>query len=98
DRGAWRACLGCVHLAESLFERHRPEMAEPEDVAGQLALSAGQDDAASLDLAIERLPVEVVRDSRCGDGLRRMARIGEQLEAESGQPGAGGCGARLVAG
>ena len=43
-----------------------PEVAEPEDLAGQLALAAGEDDAAALDLAVERLPVEVV-----GDDARR---------------------------
>ena len=49
--------------AEDLLERDRPEVAEPEDLAGQLALAAGEDDAAPLDLAVERLPVEAVGDA-----------------------------------
>jgi len=42
---------------------------EPEDLARQLALAAGEDDATSLDLAVERFPVEVVGDDRGGDRL-----------------------------
>ncbi len=34
---------------EDLLERDRAEVAEPEDLAGQLALAAGEDDAAPLD-------------------------------------------------
>ena len=52
--------------AEDLLDRDRAEVAEPEDLAGQLALAAGEDDAAALDLAVERLPVEAV-----GDAARR---------------------------
>ena len=59
--------------AEDLLERHRAEVAEPEDLAGQLALAAGQDEAAALDLAVERLPVEAVGDLRGGDRPRRVA-------------------------
>ena len=70
-----------AHRAEDLLERDRAEMAQPEDLAGQLALAAGQDEAAALELAVERLPVEVVGDERRGDRLRRVARVGEQLEA-----------------
>ena len=62
--GAERDDLERADRAEDLFERHRAEVAEPEDLAGQLALAAGEDDAAPLDLAVERLPVEVVGDVR----------------------------------
>ena len=51
-----------LERAEDLLERDRAEVAEAEDLAGQLALAAGEDDAAALDLAVERLPVEVVGD------------------------------------
>ena len=73
-------------------------MAEPEDLPGELALAAGQDQAASLELRVERLPVEVVRDERRGHRLRGVALVGEELEAERGEPGARCGGADLVAG
>jgi hypothetical protein len=73
-------------------------VAQPEDLAGQLALATGQHEAPALELAVERLPVEVVRDDRGSDGLGGMSRIGEQLEAEGLQPCPRRRGARLVAG
>ncbi len=84
--------------AEDLLERDRAEVAEPEDLAGQLALPAGEHDTAPLDLGVERLPVEVVGHDGGGDRARRDARIGEQLEAERGQAGAGRRGTRRVPG
>ena len=65
---------------------------------GELALAAGEDQAASLELRVERLPVEAVRDQRRGHRLRGVARIGEELEAQRGEPGARCGGADLVAG
>ena len=52
-----------AHRAQDLLDRHRPEVAEPEDLAGQLALTAGEDQPAPLELGVERLPVEVVGDA-----------------------------------
>ena len=86
-----------LRSSEDLLERHRAEVAEPEDLAGQLALPAGQHEAAPLELAVERLPVEAVGHGRRGHGPRGVARVGEQLEAERGQASPGRRGARLVA-
>ena len=52
-------------------------MPDPEDLAGQLALPAGEDHPAPLDLAVERLPVETLRDDRAGHGPGGEALIGE---------------------
>src|SRR6185312_4345897 len=73
-------------------------MPQPEDLAGQLALATGEDDAVRLDRAVERLPVVAVRQLRRGDRLRGEARVGEQLEAERLEAGPRRRGARLVAG
>src|SRR5262245_18564477 len=54
--------------ADDLLEGHRAEVAEPKDLAGQLALATGEDDAALLELAVEGLPVEAVRHLGRRDG------------------------------
>ena len=48
---AERRDLERAHRPEDLLDRDRAEVAEPEDLAGQLALAAGQDEAAPLELA-----------------------------------------------
>src|SRR6185503_268849 len=84
--------------AEDLLDGDRAQVAEAEDLPRQLALPAGEDDAAALDLAVERLPVEVLGHPRGRDGLRGDGRVREELEAEGGESGPRGRGAGLVAG
>ena len=71
DRGAGRRTAGPrydrrhlerAHGAEDLLDASPSRDGPTEDLAGQLALAAGQDDAPSLDLAVEGLPVEVLGD------------------------------------
>ncbi len=95
---AERRELEAAHRPQDLLDRDRSEMAEPEDLAGQLALAAGQDQAAPLELAVERLPVEVVGNEGGRDRLRGVGRVGEELEAERLETGARCRRARLVAG
>ena len=91
------AISSVLERPQDLLERDGSEVAQPEDLARQLALTAGEDHATPLDLGVERLPVEVVGDVRGRHGARRVALVGEQLEAEGDEPGASGRGTRLVA-
>src|SRR6266566_8420512 len=82
---------------EDLVERHRPEVADAEDLAGELALASSNDELASLELAVERFPVQPVRNANTGHGLGGNGEIGEELETESLEARSGRCGARGVA-
>ena len=93
-----RGFLDDADRVEDLAEGHRAEVADPEDVPGDLALAAGQDDAARLDRPVERLPVEPLGDPGGRDRPRGEALIGEQLEAERLETGPRGGRAGLVAG
>ena len=73
-------------------------MAKPEDLAGELALATGEDDAVGLDRAVECLPVVTVGELRGRDRSRREALVGEELEAERLEAGPRGSRACLVAG
>ncbi len=86
--GRDRRELERAHRAEDLLDRDRAEVAEPEDLAGQLALAAGQDEAAPLELAVERLPVEVVGHDGRGDRLRGdgAGRRTARSRGRSGRP------------
>ena len=84
--------------AEDLLDRDRAEVAQPEDLAGELALSAGEDHAAPLDLGVEGLPVEPVGDVGGRDRARGVAGIGEQLEPERLESGPRRRGTGLVPG
>ena len=66
-----RAGLERRDRAEDLVDGHRAEVAETEDLAGELALAAGEDHAAPLDLAVEGLPVEALGDPGRGHGVGR---------------------------
>jgi hypothetical protein len=84
--------------AEDLLDGHGAEVTEAEDPALELALATGQHEAAILECAVERLPVEAVGHRRGSHGPRVVTLVGEQLEAERGQTGARRRGACLVAG
>jgi len=44
-------------------------MAEAQDLAGELALAAGEDDPVALDPGVVRLPVAFIAEPGGGDGL-----------------------------
>src|SRR4029078_2404236 len=67
---------------EDLLDRDRAQMPQPEDLAGELALAAREDDAVSLDRAVERLPGVPLWELRRSHRLRRVALVGEQLEPQ----------------
>src|SRR4029450_4681804 len=76
----------------------RAEVAEPEDLATELALAAREDDVVGLDRAVERLPVVALGELRRGHGLGGIPLVGEQLEPERLEAGPRRSGAGLVAG
>ena len=98
-RPCWSETISSVlERAEDLLERDGAQVADAEDLAGELALTARQHDAAPLDLGVEGLPVEAIGHGRGRDRPRVVALVGEQLEAERRQAGAGGGGTCLVPG
>ena len=84
--------------AEDLVERHRAEMADPEDEPVELRLPAGHDELARLERGVEGLPVESLGQPGACDGLGRMGRIGEPAEAQGIEARAGRGGTGGVAG
>src|SRR6185369_11580231 len=83
---------------EDVLDGHRAEMAEAEDLPGQLALPAGEDDAVPLDLPVVRLPVATLAEPGRRDGLGGEGGVREQLEPEGRQAGPGGGGAGRMSG
>src|SRR5207249_3114948 len=74
--------LDHAEASQDLVERDRAQVADPEDLAGQPALAPGNDELAALELGVERLPVEVVREVHAGHGLGCVSRLREQVEAQ----------------
>ena len=62
-----------------------PEVPDPEDLALERPLSAGDDEAQLAELAVEGLPVETLWHPGAGYGVGCVGRVGQELEAEGCQ-------------
>ena len=72
------------------------QVADPENLSGQRTLSAGEDRPLGPK-SREQLPhVEIVRRDDRGNGVRRVSRVGEKLEAEGPDAFAGPFRAAVV--
>src|SRR5205823_12878191 len=83
---------------DELLDRDGAEVAQPEDLARQLALAAGEDEPAPLQLGVEWLPVEPLANADGRHGARREARVCEELEAQRAETRTRCRGARFMTG